>query len=215
MIELDKYLSNLPLLHSWDNGATWNTGGFCREIFEAIRPFVAGRSDILETGAGNSTIFFLLHQPRRLVSIAPEADLFERIHSYCDLHGVDRSRAEAHVERSDWMLPRLVADQDQQFDFILIDGGHGWPVVFVDFCYATAMLRQGGILAIDDTQFHSVKELGRLLMRQPEFEFVTQQSKTALFRKVTDARALPEWVAQPYIVSKSDEHQRSHSPYAI
>jgi hypothetical protein len=213
MIELEKYLSDLPLLHTWDGGVTWNTGGFDHEVFEAIHPFIAEGSDILETGAGNSTIFFLLHKPQRLVSIAPEPSLFERIYAYCDRHRIDRSRAEAHIERSEWVLPTLA--KHQQFDFTLIDGGHGWPVVFVDFCYATAMLRQGGILAIDDTQLHSIKELGRLLMRQPEFEFVMQHTKTALFRKVTEARALPDWVGQPYIVSKSDEYQRSHSPYAI
>jgi hypothetical protein len=212
-VALERYLSDLPLLHTWDSGATWNTGGFCRETFEAIHPFVVELSDILETGAGNSTIFFLLHKPRRLVSIAPDAGLFERIHAYCDRNGIDRSCCATYVDCSEWVLPTLA--RDQQFDFILIDGGHGWPVVFVDFCYATAMLRQGGILAIDDTQLHSIKELGRFLMCQPEFQFVMQNGKTALFRKVTNARSLPDWVGQPYIVSRTDEHQRSHNPNAI
>jgi hypothetical protein len=213
MIALDKYLSDLPLLHTWDNGSTWNTGGFSCEIFEAVHPFLSEGLDILETGAGNSTIFFLLHKPHRLVSIAPEADLFERIGSYCDRHNVDRSHAEVYVDRSEWVLPTLA--RDQQFDFILIDGGHGWPVVFVDFCYANVMLREEGILAIDDTQLHSVKELGRLLMHQPGFEFLTTSSKTALFKKTTDARFLPEWMEQPYIASRSEDYQKSAAPYAI
>src|SRR5215831_1399597 len=98
---LDQYLCDMPLLHTWDNGATWNTGGFYREIFEAINPFVAEGAEILETGAGNSTIFFLLHAPRRLVSIAPDRALFQRIHTYCDRHGINRSQAEAYIDRSE------------------------------------------------------------------------------------------------------------------
>jgi len=173
MIALDTYLSDLPLLHTWEGGKTWNTGGFYRELFEAIKPHVMEGVDILETGAGNSTIFFLLNKPRRLVSIAPDVALFDRIRAYCDRNGIDRSRAEAIVECSEWALPAL-AKGSQQFDLILIDGGHGWPVVFVDFCDAMAMLRRGGILIIDDLQLHSVKELARLPKEQWEFPLLMQ-----------------------------------------
>jgi hypothetical protein len=213
MIELDQYLSDLPLLHSWDGGKTWNTGGFNREILEAIHPHLSEGMEILETGAGNSTIFFLLHKPKRLVSIAPDAVLFERIHAYCDCNGIDRSTAQPHVDYSEWVLPTLA--RSQQFDFMLIDGSHNWPLVFVDFCYANVMLRQGGLLAIDDTQLHSVKELAKLLMEQPEFALVTQCDKTVLFRKTADVRGLQDWLFQPYIARKSKEYQMLQNPCVI
>ena len=212
LISLDRYLSDLPLLHTWDNGATWSTGGFNREIFEAIHPFVTEGARILETGAGNSTIFFLLHKPSRLVSIAPETDLFNRIRSYCDQNSIDRSCAEVVVGRSEWILPRLA---NQQFDFVLLDGCHNWPVVFVDFCYGMAMLRKGGLLMLDDLQLHSVKELARMLNEQPEFSLILQHTKAALFRKNADVRELPEWINQPYIVRKSGEYNSSGDPFFI
>lgn len=214
MIALDQYLTDLPLLHTWDNGITWNSGGLNKWILNDLHPFVTEDIDILETGAGNSTVFFLLHKPRRLVSIAPDAELFGRIEMYCDQQNIDRSQLQHHVACSEWILPAMAKD-GEQFDLILIDGGHGWPIVFVDFCYATAMLRQGGLLVIDDTQLHSIKELARMLMRQPEFEFVMRSGKTAWFRKITDSRSLPDWAEQPYIVSKSNEYQASQDPYAI
>jgi hypothetical protein len=213
MTKLDTFLSDLPLLHTWDGGATWNNGGFWRPHFEAIHPFIADRSAILETGAGNSTIFFLLHKPKKLVSIAPEAPLFDRIYAYCDRNDIDRTCLEAVVECSEWALPALA--KEQQFDFVLIDGAHGWPHVFVDFCYANATLRKGGILTIDDTHLHSVKELGRMLMLQPEFKLVAHHQKTALFRKMTDVRSLPEWIGQPYIVQRSSEYERAENQFSI
>jgi hypothetical protein len=30
------YLADIPKLHSWDNGATWNTDGFGRHHFEPL-----------------------------------------------------------------------------------------------------------------------------------------------------------------------------------
>lgn len=213
MITLNEYLDDLPLLHSWDGGKTWNTGGFDRETLQSLHPHMTEGAEILETGAGNSTIFFLFHKPKRLVSVAPDQGLFDRIHAYCDEHGIDRGRLQTEVECSEWVLPLMA--KHERFDFILIDGCHGWPLVFVDFCYANAMLREGGILAIDDTQIHSVKELGRLLMQQPEFELLAQIEKTALFRKSADVRMLPGWFGQPYIRRQSENHSQSADPYSI
>src|SRR5439155_22271329 len=77
------YLSNLPLLHSWDGGVSWNTGGFQPEhladLYRLLREKLPPSPMLLETGAGNSTICLLFLHPRRLVSIAPEAALFDRI----------------------------------------------------------------------------------------------------------------------------------------
>ena len=66
----------------------------------------------------------------------------------------------------------------------LIDGGHGWPTVFVDFCYMNAMLFRNGILIIDDVQLHSIKELGKLLIADTtRFEFWKASENPRFFEK--------------------------------
>lgn len=220
MLEFAEFVADLPQLHSWDNGVTWNTGGFERAHLERLRGFFADRLPaqpaILETGAGNSTIFFLLAQPARLISISPEQSLFDRIVSYCNAHGIATDALDMQVGFSERVLPGLAAcTADPGLDFALIDGGHGWPTVFVDFAYANAMLRKGGCLMVDDVQLHSVKELARLLAEQPGFALALDLGKSLLFRKTTDARWLGEWNSQPYIARRTADYARGENPFAL
>lgn len=221
-VQIGDYLKNLPLLHTWDEGKTWNTGGFTEEHLQKLLDFLGKelpeRPALLETGAGNSTIAMLLLQPGRLTSICPEQALFERIRSYCDQHGIDTRSWSTYVEGSEWALPKL-ADLSRAagpvLDFALIDGCHNWPMVFVDFCYVDYLLRRGGYLMIDDLNLHSVKELGRLLQEGKEFAHVLDLGKAIVFRKETEGRSLPEWVHEPYIVRKTEEHNKSQNPFAL
>jgi predicted O-methyltransferase YrrM len=218
-MDFEAYLDRIPDLHSWDDGKTWNSGGFGPLHLRAFRElaFLCGGQNavILETGAGNSTLAFLYANPRKLLSIAPEGPLFERIVHFCSEHGIDTSPLDFHVERSEWVLPEL-ARSDLQVDLALIDGGHGWPTVFVDFCYINAMLRNGGIVIVDDVQLHSIKELGRLLQKdKTRFVLVRDLGKSLAFKKLTDERFLPEWNAQPYIVEQSNRYSNSQSPFKL
>lgn len=220
-MDFDAFLENLPLLHSWDGGQTWNTGGFgeehLRPLVGFLRDRLPPRPTILETGAGCSTIAFFFLDPRRVVSVAPSANLFARIRSYCEVHGIATSVFESHVGFSEWVLPALAQPIEALpwVDFALIDGGHGWPTPFVDFFFANHMLRRGGYIMVDDVQLHSVKELARLLGQQPGFELVLDLGKSLVFRKTTADRSLPDWNGQPYIVECSAAIGRSGNPFSL
>jgi len=209
IMNFDTFLENLPLLHSWDGGQTWNTGGFgeehLRPLVGFLRERLPPRPAILETGAGCSTIAFLFLDPGRVVSVAPSDDLFARIRSYCDVHGIATDALDSRVGFSEWVLPGLAQSSvaSPWVDFALIDGGHGWPTPFVDFFYLNHMLHRGGYIMIDDVQLHSVKELAGLLAEQPGFELALDLGKSLLFRKTTADRSLPEWNEQPYILRQS------------
>lgn len=217
------YLASMPMLHSWDHGLTWNTGGFQPEHLQKLFAFMTEKLPpapcILETGAGNSTICFLFLSPRKLVSIAPDSELFSRIRSYCGQASIPTTALEIHVDRSEWILPRMATEaknrNDAGFDFVLIDGCHNWPLVFLDFFYGNFLLKTNGYIIIDDVNLHSVKELARMLMEQPDFELALDLGKSLVFRRVSDARSLGEWPTLPYIVRKSDEYGRSASPFAL
>jgi Methyltransferase domain len=154
-----------PKFHFWDGA--WTEGGFATYHLEQIYSF--GRkhgppsANILETGAGNATVCFLHLEPARLISIAPERPLFDRIIEYCRANDINTNPLEMRVEGSEWVLPRIAADaKHSKLDFALIDGCHSFPTVMLDFFYINTMLKKGGYLLIDDFELHSVAELVRL-----------------------------------------------------
>ncbi|SRR6266851_2699460 len=208
-MKFDDFLNNLPNLHSWDGGETWNTGGFERyhldTLISFLKPNVGLHPKFLETGAGCSTIALLFLQPSKLTSIAPEASLFDRIVDYCRSNQISTSSLVAKIARSEWELAVLANNgrSEAELDFALIDGGHGWPTVFVDFFYVNYLLREGGYVMIDDIQLKTVRELANLLFEQPGYKLVLNLGKSLVFRKETADRYLPEWNGQPYIVEQS------------
>lgn len=44
----------------------------------------------------------------------------------------------------------LMIEEGKQFDFILVDGSHEYPVALLDFINADRLIRKGGIIAMDD-----------------------------------------------------------------
>jgi hypothetical protein len=105
------FAASPPALHSWDDGKTWHTGGFgsyhLQAIFEFCRKNLPPNSAIIETGAGCSTICFLHLEPKRLVSVAPDKALFERIEAYCRDNEVSTRPLQRHLDGSEWVLPEL------------------------------------------------------------------------------------------------------------
>ena len=219
----EAFLANVPKLHSWDKGQTWNTGGFSsatlRILKETIEASLTTSTPVMaETGAGNSTILFLLMNPRRLYSIAPETALWERILAYCAKNGIDHSALEHMVARSEVVLPELAAKlrtENTKLDVALMDGGHGWPTVFIDFCYFNAMLKKGGLLIVDDLQLYSVNEFARWLALQPEYSLVKDMKKTLIWRKEQAVDYLKDFGTQPYIVQQNGILAAAENPFSI
>ncbi|MEZ4729649.1 MAG: class I SAM-dependent methyltransferase [Caldilineaceae bacterium] len=56
---------------------------------------------------------------------------------------------EHHTEKSHFVLPRLLS-AERQFDFAYVDGNHRFDSVFVDLYYLGLLVRQGGIIMLDD-----------------------------------------------------------------
>lgn len=195
-------LQDLPRLHHWGTGP--QVGGMNRLIGRRIVEEVGALESpmVLETGAGASTLLMLCLAPGALTSIAPDDELRQRIEHEAAVRGLTTAALRFLVERSEWALPRL-AGAGETIDVALIDGHHGWPTVFVDFCYVNVMLRDGGLLFLDDVHLHSVRELFLLLRNQPGFELVAIDGRFATFRKRTSESFLPDWAGQPFIVASS------------
>jgi hypothetical protein len=217
-ISRGRLFSDPPLLHTWDHGETWNTGGFSGPdliwLADLCGTYPAAR--VVETGAGCSTLAFLSTSPESVVTIAPDSDLAERITAAGSDYAIDLTAWHFLDDRSESALPRLV-DAGTRADIALIDGGHGWPTPFVDFCYLNMMMRTGAILILDDLQLYSVGELARLLVRQWgwERESDAPSQKTVALRKISDETFLPDWGGQPYIVERSAGQKTGYEHYGL
>ena len=195
-------LADLPKLHHW--GGEEQVGGLNSVIGDRVIIEV-GRYDsprVIETGAGATTLLFCCLDPGALVSIAPSAELRDRIFAEAPKRQIALTRLFFVCDRSELALPRIAADRNH-FDVGLIDGSHNWPNVFVDFCYINMMMPAGGTLFVDDIHLYSVSQLFHLLRQQEEFEFIALDDKMATFRKLVHRQFLPEWNREPYIAEKS------------
>jgi len=181
----------LPHLHTWDNGRTFNTGGFGTEdagwLFEQCHD---AQGSIIETGAGLSTLIFL-YASCRVVSIDGNFELIDRIHSYlADVGG-----------QVDWtpkigLSGELLPNESEQFSIALIDGGHGFPIPSVDFYYMNRLLLGGGLLIIDDAHLPAPREVILNLCESPTYYSllsVSPSGKTYSFRKMFNFEVLPDF----------------------
>jgi hypothetical protein len=211
------YLGNIPAIHTWDGGKNWNSGGFNPTHLEFFISLAEKTRDcrVIETGAGNSTIAFLIADVAEIVSIAPDGTLFNRIRDYCEYNNIPAKNLEAIEAKSEWALPGI-AISDRRFDIGLIDGAHGWPNTFVDLNYIYFMLRKDGFLIIDDVQLHSIKEMAKFITAENEsFRLVKDLGKVLVFQKLTENRELGEWNHQKYIVKMTSIYEKQDNPFAL
>src|SRR5579872_3450197 len=123
-MNFDVYLDQIPKLHTWDKGKTWCTGGFGRQQLKCLHEFLCTHeiNSVIETGAGNSTITFLLSSATVVTSIAPDPGLFKKIEEFCSENTVPIEKLRKVVGFSQWELPKIAAEAREKVDFALIDG---------------------------------------------------------------------------------------------
>jgi len=194
-----------PFLHRTRDG-TPKDGGLNRKMGARFIAEISALDHcrIAETGSGVTTLLFASLDADPVISISPAPDLHERIREEGATRGIDLSSVRFVDDRSETALPLLALVEGIELDAGFIDGNHGWPAVFVDFCYLNRMLRQGGLMFIDDIQVYAVGQLVCLLREQtPHYELVSIDSKMATFRKGLDLPYLPDWRMEPFITSNT------------
>jgi predicted O-methyltransferase YrrM len=67
-----------------------------------------------------------------------------------------RDLVEFHAEESQIVLPRLLA-QGKSFDLAFLDANHRFEGIFLDLIYSGRLLKEGGIIFVDDTQLQGVR----------------------------------------------------------
>ena len=130
MAGFEALLAEKLKLHSW--AGEWQDGGLSddmlRALFELSCTVTADNAGvILETGAGLSTLMFLASGPSRLITVAPNSDLRDRIYAQIARFSLADQQLDFRLGRSEDVLPDLAKSDVPYVDLALIDGGHGMP----------------------------------------------------------------------------------------
>jgi predicted O-methyltransferase YrrM len=200
-VDLQGLLANPPGTHvSRETGERlpWQVAP---QVLELIDASVGPGSRTLETGAGVSTALFALKGCDH-TCVVPWTSERDRLQAWGAEAGVSFERVSFECAPSEEVLPRL---GPEPLDFVLIDGGHGFPTPFIDFFYAGRRLRRGGLLAVDDTQIWTGRVLHQFLEEQPGWEIVEElRMRSTVFRRTHEpGGALQEWNEQPYVRRRS------------
>lgn len=153
----------------------------------------------IETGAGASTIVFAMKGSEH-TAIMPDADLAERIRSYCDDRGISHDNITFIVERSEHALPHL---DERDFDLALIDGRHGFPSPFIDWFYIAERLKVGGRVVIDDLHIWTCEVLMEFLAAEDDWALEQETLSGAVFVKCGDGAHQGDYMRQPFVRRQS------------
>lgn len=199
-MESAELLANPPPFHLDPEGrpVAWQVRP---RILQLIDEHVDTRSRTLETGAGLSTALFAVKGCEH-TCVVPFNEEIGLISGWADEAGVSMERVTFHCGPSDEVLPGL---EPTPLDLVLIDGGHGFPIPFIDWWYAGRRLRTGGVLVVDDTQLWTGRVLSRFLQEEPGWELLDRlPMRSAVFRRTAEeSPGLQEWNRQPFVARRS------------
>jgi Methyltransferase domain len=160
---------------------------------------VAGMST-LETGCGLSTLIFVLKRTQH-TCICPDASLLASVKAWCDQHAVSSDNLRMVADVSEHALPMM---EPMPLDLVLIDGGHGFPVPFIDWHFTAGRLKVGGLMVVDDVQLWTGAVLRDFLKAEPGWELAERfLGRSVAFVKTATGDHAKEWDTQPFTARRS------------
>jgi len=172
---LPNFINNPAKYHA-DGTECWALG---KKELEFIFDNVPPKSNTLETGAGLSTAL-LAYLKCNHTCISPAKEEHRRIKEFCVQSGISTENTTFITAFSQDVLPSL---QCEPVDFLLIDGGHGFPIPFLDWLYGSQKLKVGGIVIVDDTQLWTGEILKEFLLAEHQWELVETFHTAVAFKK--------------------------------
>jgi hypothetical protein len=194
IMTINDLLGDDPHFHTDSVGrpASWNIDP---GVLSYLEPLVAKEMRTLETGTGISTVLFALRGAHH-ISITPNNGEAVLIKRYCQKHSISLQQVEFIIGRSENVLPRLDLDY---LDMVLIDGGHGFPIPFIDWFYTSRLLKLGGLMIVDDTWITTGRILSEFMAVDPHWKLLREFDHTSFFEKISHGGHLSEWTEQPWI----------------
>ncbi len=197
--DVKQLLSAPPKLHQNDEGeliSDWRIDD--ETVMELTKRLSVGMRTV-ETGAGLSTIVFGAMGCHH-TCIVPDQPLVDRIITYCHSAGVDHSNIEFIIAKSRDAVYQLTPGA---YDLALIDGLHGFPTAYVDFCYLTVALRKYGVLLVDDMHIHTCRSIAEFMESDVCWRVEVLNSRFALGIKTDETGGIDGDWGQPFVMDKS------------
>jgi predicted O-methyltransferase YrrM len=192
---IDELLAAPPAVHL---GGT-ESWALEREVLRWLGRTLQPEWRTIETGCGSSSIVFTLVGTEHTI-VAPNASEHDATRQWCAEHGFPTDRTSSIVEDSTKVLPTLKG----QFDLGLVDGGHAFPLPFVDWLYIAERLRVGGLVIVDDINLPTCGLLHAFLDADTEnWQRVQLFERTSVFRKLGEVVVSPhDWTGQPWVLAE-------------
>lgn len=196
---LQSILNSPPKVHNWGAGKL-TSSGLPFEVFEFMHKTLTPKSKSVETGMGISTAVFALSKGRH-TCINPDEDEMERFAQYACENNLNIENVTFLCKKSHEAWFEL---KDKAWDFILIDGLHGFPTPFMDWYFLSQGLALNGYLIIDDTHIATGRILKDFLLKEDAWRSISPYSgKTAIFQKIKPFDYNKEFKDQPYILGQT------------
>jgi hypothetical protein len=201
---VDSVLADPPAVHPMAPGpdaplGVWSTEPACyRFLAEHCPP----GTRTLETGSGTSTVLFTALGAQHLCCTGGQQEA-DRVLEHCRDRGIDVTGLSFAVGSTHHTLPKIEASGDQR-DLVLIDGSHAFPLPSTDWLYAGSVLRESGVLVVDDVHLPAVKVLRRFLDQDPRWEAVGGTGKWRAYRRLTGGTLSEDWTEQAFFTAPGD-----------
>ncbi len=194
---LTRIKSERPPIHVKKNGDP-RCIGLQADVLDYLYRKLTPTMFTLETGCGLSTLVFSLSGCHH-TAIVPNLIHIEETKKNAQQYNISLEKTHFIKGRSEFILPTL--EMDEKLDMVLIDGGHAFPLPFIDWFYTERWLIKDGILIIDDINLKTVNVLYTFLTYQPEWEVIKIIRKTAFFQKKKHGyldHSWDYWQSQPF-----------------
>ena len=188
-----KLQQELPLFHLDGKGQaiSWNAS---IKLLSFLEEYLQDGMRTIEIGSGYSTVVFLYKRCFH-TCIVPSEDEVNKIKEYCRSNDIQLDRTEFIIDMSHNILPLI---DKNNCDIILIDGAHGFPFPIVDWFFCADLLKNDGLIVVDDTDIISCYILLRFLLNDPHWEKIECSSNFGIFRKLGSHNYPGGWTGQPF-----------------
>ena len=194
---VNKLEKDHPLFHVDFSGnlITWHSNvNLLRFLEEHLKP----EMHTIETGAGFSTVVFTFNKCSH-ICIVPSQDEVNRIKDYCRKVNISLDKVNFMVGQSPDHLPTIYK---VSCDLAFVDGAHRFPYPIVDWFYCANLLKEGGLIVIDDTDIISSHILVKFMLNDPHWEKVEIRENFAVFKKLGGHDYPGDWPGQPFSKNK-------------
>jgi len=166
-------------------------------VYQMIDKYAPEKGVSLETGAGLTTIFFAERSKSHQAISLFKHDFMNKLDDVAKEIDISLDNVKYTQGPSDKLLPVM---GKRKYDFVLVDGGHEFPIPMIDWYYTHRNIKVGGFVMFDDVLLEAVNYTCRFLMADKHWKLMERNQKCAIFKKLSNYNStLLGWPDQNFV----------------